>query len=600
MPRGTLTSRCRGILKSACFLLVWAGLSGSLGVPVVAADDAAADDTAADDTTWFDRQTQWNGYAQFHFKVADRAAYIVAPKDAAAGKPWIWRARFPGYHAEMDVTLLSKGYHIGFVNVAGMFGSPRAVAIGDAFYNELTTQHGFSPRPVMEGVSRGGLFVYNWVAKNPDKVTCIYCDTPVCDFKSWPGGRGTGLGSPPTWKQCLKAYGFNERQALSFSGNPVDHAEVIAKAKIPILHIVSETDRVVPPKENTYLLKSRLDQHGHAMDIISVPKGTEQSNGHHFDHPAPHRVVDFIVNCDGSRETAQRATDRMQLLRRSKRILFLGDSITYAGHYVVFFDAWLASRAWPVSRDSEAHPIVIDAGLPSETVSGLSEQGHAGGRFPRPDLAERLDRVLKVTKPDLVFACYGINCGIYQPFSDERFGRYQQGIEALKKRVEATGATLVLITPPVYDDQRAKKSFSYNGVLDRYAQWLLAQRSKGWLVVDLHGPMADELKRCRELDHGFTFQPDAVHPNSAGHWFMARQLIRWFSDQDAAKAESPQHMLADRKMPKTALRAIRDRLQLRRDAYLSAAGHKRPGIKAGLPIDEAEQKAEQITARLAD
>jgi hypothetical protein len=43
-------------------------------------------------------------------------------------------------------------------------------------------------------------------------------------------------------------------------------------------------------------------------------------------------------------------------------------------------------------------PTVIDAGPPSETVSGLSEEGHAGGQFPRPDLVERLTRVLAVTK----------------------------------------------------------------------------------------------------------------------------------------------------------------------------------------------------------
>ena len=30
--------------------------------------------------------------------------------------------------------------------------------------------------------------------------------------------------------------------------------------------------------------------------------------------------------------------------------------------------------------------------------------GHAGGAFPRPDLHERLHRVLEKTKPDLVFA----------------------------------------------------------------------------------------------------------------------------------------------------------------------------------------------------
>ena len=106
-----------------------------------------------------------------------------------------------------------------------------------------------------------------------------------------------------------------------------------------------------------------------------------------------------------------------ELLKQSRRIVFLGDSITAAGLYVAYVEAWLVSQPMP------QRPEIICAGLPSETVSGLSEAGHAGGRFPRPDLAERLERVLAIAKPDLVFACYGINCGIYEPFDQERFAR---------------------------------------------------------------------------------------------------------------------------------------------------------------------------------
>ena len=238
---------------------------------------------------------------------------------------------------------------------------------------------------------------------------------------------------------------------------------MIAAAKIPILHIVSENDLVVPPKESTYLLQSRLKPLGLELEVISESQGTSQSQGHHFDHPDPKRVVNFII------AHIQRRTRRVvwTCLRRAKRIVFLGDSITYAGQYVTYFDAWL------LTQELKNPPIVIDGGLPSETVSGLSEEGHAGGKFPRPDLAERLTRVLAVTQPDLVFACYGINCGIYQAFDDQRFRRYQQGIENLKKQVEAEGATLVLVTPPCYDDHRAKKPVMYDLVMDRYANWLL-------------------------------------------------------------------------------------------------------------------------------
>src|SRR5262245_44495850 len=211
-----------------------------------------------------------------------------------------------------------------------------------------------------------------------------------------------------------------------------------------------------------------------------------------------------------------------ELLSGARRVLFLGDSITASGEYVTCVEAWL------LARKREAAPHVIDAGLPSETVSGLSEEGHAGGKFPRPDLAERLDRVLAHTNPDLVIACYGINCGIYEPFDERRFARYQDGIRRLKAQVEQAGARCIFMTPPFYDDQRAPKSFSYNEVLDRYSDWLLERRKEGWLVIDLHGPMTRDVRERRATQREFTYQPDGVHPNAQGHWFIARQLIGWF------------------------------------------------------------------------
>jgi lysophospholipase L1-like esterase len=284
--------------------------------------------------------------------------------------------------------------------------------------------------------------------------------------------------------------------------------------------------------------------------------------------------------------------DRLEMVRSAHRILFLGDSITFAGDYIAHFEAWLLVK---LGREA---PLVIDAGLPSETVSGLSEQGHAGGKFPRPDLAERLDRVLALVKPELVFACYGINCGIYQPFDEQRFAAYQAGIKQLKYKVEAAGARLVLITPPSFDDHRAKREFSYNAVLDRYAAWLVQQRDAGWTVIDLHGPMTAELERRRRQNPDFTFQPDAVHPNAEGHQFIARELMRWFGDPAAAEAASAEILLAQNQRDAAEWPIIRHRLQILRDAYVGAAGHLRPGIAQGVSVAEADRQATELTASL--
>ena len=126
-----------------------------------------------------------------------------------------------------------------------------------------------------------------------------------------------------------------------------------------------------------------------------------------------------------------------------RRVVFVGDSITYAGQYINYIEAYLRIK------NPQLRCEFLDLGLPSETVSGLSEPGHAGGQFPRPELRERLDRVLDQTRPGLVVACYGMNDGIYYPFSEERFAKFQEGMKDLRTSGPAE-ASESCISRPLY------------------------------------------------------------------------------------------------------------------------------------------------------
>ena len=55
-------------------------------------------------------------------------------------------------------------------------------------------------------------------------------------------------------------------------------------------------------------------------------------------------------------------------------------------------------------------------------------------------------------KPDVVFACYGINDGIYQPLDEERFTAFKGGVTRLIGQCQAAGVkNIFLVTPPIYD-----------------------------------------------------------------------------------------------------------------------------------------------------
>lgn len=274
----------------------------------------------------------------------------------------------------------------------------------------------------------------------------------------------------------------------------------------------------------------------------------------------------------------------------AEKILILGDSITYSGKYVVDWETWLNTQ--PLAK----RPFIVSCGLPSETVSCLSEQGHAGGKFPRPCLHERLDRVLEYIKPDLVFACYGMNCGIYKPLSKERFENYKTGIRTLKQKVEATGAKLILLTPPFYDEMTATSDVPYETVLKTYSQWLVSQRANGWNVIDLHSLMVREIEQKRKTDPDFTVQKDAVHPNAEGHWMMARAMIQWFDPQASLSDDHAQWLETTGQVEQ--IKLIQKRMGLLKLSYLTATKHIRPGIPDGIPVTEAHQQAGLLTEQI--
>jgi pimeloyl-ACP methyl ester carboxylesterase len=237
------------------------------------------------------KQSDWKGHHRFDFEVAGRAVTVVAPEKAAEGRPWLWRGEFFGAFATVDEALLQQGWHVVYMDCSNTFGSPDTMRRWAELFDLLTTQYQFSRRPVLLGMSRGGLYVYNWAAAHPDLVGLIYGDAPVCDVKSWPGGKGKGNGSPQDWELFKQVYGLSEQQALDWKLNPIDILAPIAAARIPIIHVVGDADDAVPVDENTQVLKQRYEALGGHVELI-VKHGV----GHHphsLEDPAP--IVDYIL-----------------------------------------------------------------------------------------------------------------------------------------------------------------------------------------------------------------------------------------------------------------------------------------------------------------
>lgn len=345
--------------------------------------------------------TIWKGFEKIDFPFENTTAYFVKPKQALPGNPWVWRAHFPNFHAEMDSVLVSRGFHLAYVNTNNLFAHPQAMQVWDKFYTYLTNEKSFASKVALEAISRGGLYAYGWAKRNPDKVTCIYAEAPVCDPRSWPGGKGKGQGSPKDWERWLELNGLTEATANAFTDVPLNNLEGMAAFKIPVLHVVSLQDKIVPPEENTFPLIETYLRLGGPAAVYPMSRGEQTLEGHHFVIEHIGRWADFIqqhsvpVEKPLSRDayvTANRGLGTAFAKFENKKVgavAFLGGSITYNPGWRNKVEKYLQER-FPDTKFT-----FIAAGIPS-----LGSTPHAF-RFGRDVLAQG--------KPDLLFVESAVN-----------------------------------------------------------------------------------------------------------------------------------------------------------------------------------------------
>jgi len=212
-------------------------------------------------------------------------------------------------------------------------------------------------------------------------------------------------------------------------------------------------------------------------------------------------------------------------LLESKRILFLGDSITHSGIHLANLETYL----------SLAHPdperVMMNLGLPSETVSGLSEENHA------------------------------------------------EGIIQLRNAAARHGAHITFLTPWPYDHKKGNESWpaDYNSaVLGVYSKWLLDQRQFGWQVLDTHGALTKFLTEKRKTEPDYALARDGVHFNANGDWQATRVLLNFLGGGNPATLEE---MLAPYPDGKKVHQEITEKMKKSCNDWLPKTQHKRPGSK---------------------
>jgi hypothetical protein len=185
---------------------------------------------------------------------------VIVPREAAPGKPWVFRADPIGRDAAVDHALLAEGFHIVVAPITAQAGPVRAQ--WDELYKRLV-DHGFSRRPVMEGAGTAAGEAYAWAVDNPDKVSCVYAENPAL-------------------------------RSLMAERPPIDRLDALARADVPLVHACGSLDPWLDGE--TRAAEKRYKELGGRMTVL-----IDEGRGHLPTAPRdPKPVVRLILASQGT------------------------------------------------------------------------------------------------------------------------------------------------------------------------------------------------------------------------------------------------------------------------------------------------------------
>ncbi|MDX1565277.1 MAG: hypothetical protein R3236_07730, partial [Phycisphaeraceae bacterium] len=116
----------------------------------------------------------------------------------------------------------------------------------------------------------------------------------------------------------------------------------------------------------------------------------------------------------------------------------------------------------------------------------------------------------------------------------------------------------------------------------------------GVITGDIHTALTEHLALERKANPKYKVSRDGVHPNGRGHLVMAATLIKALGgDPPETDAEGYKKFTSG---PKYKL--IDKRRKIRSAAWRTHIGHKRPGVRKGLPIEKAQKQAAELDRQI--
>jgi len=429
------------------------------------------------------------------------------------------------------------GIAIAGIDVGESFGSAGGRAQYMAFYEALTTNRGFAPKPVMLGRSRGGLMTLSWAVENADKVAGFAGIYPVSNVASYPGvAKASG------------AYGMaaEELAARLAEHNPIDRLAALAQAGVPLFAIHGDSDKVVPLEANSGEMRKRYEALSGKMQLV-VPPGQGHNMWEGFFQCR--ELVDFVlaqVNrtnptrgqprkgeaTNAKEAAAQKAAAGKKLDEEYAALVaelppdqqawerVLQENL--GGFYLPIHKRDKVagkSNAWDFVRDDPQLPRVLLIGDSVSRGYTLAARKALAGKAnvhrapancgPTATGLKKIDVWLGNGKWDVIHFNFGIHD------RSTSVADYAQRLEQLVERMQKTGAKLIWAsTTPIPDDPSKKQTAA--SIVERNQAAAAIMGKHNVAIDDLFAAITPQLKRLQNAND--------VHFNAAGYEFLGKRV----------------------------------------------------------------------------
>lgn len=221
------------------------------------------------------------------------SAFMFLPDESKRSDPQPWvmyaptlQSAYPDEHERwMHERFIDAGIAVGGIDVGEAFGSPSCLQALDSLYQHLTKQRGFSTRPVVLGRSRGGLWVCQWAAKNPERVAGLAGIYPVFDLTNYPG-----------LETAAKAYEITTAELQETLGqrNPIAQVERLVEAGVPAYLVHGALDQIVPLETNSDAFLRRYQAAGRG-NLVTLETIADQGHNYWPGFFRSRGLVDFVI-----------------------------------------------------------------------------------------------------------------------------------------------------------------------------------------------------------------------------------------------------------------------------------------------------------------